>query len=189
MGKLKDEVNNIIKNSRGLNNAQSNAHNWLKTSKSVYNTNEIFKPGKIYIFRYENPLDKSKLWDMNPTVLSLGRTEGIDIGINLNFLNYTQRLFLLDKIYEQYFEHIQRSIKWSRGIPLKQAPILQLNYDNIKTQLSKTNYIKACRKYITSKRKNTKIISYNDWPRVAIINTASFNPNDPGKAYSKINDI
>lgn len=186
MGKLKTEISQLIKKSRGLNQARIDTNKWFNTSNSVVNTQELFKPGKIYVFRYEHPINKERLWDMNPTVLSLGRTEGLDIGLNLNFLTYNQRVALLDRVYEQYYEHIKRSVERSGGNPLRQEQIISMNYDNIKRFLSKTNYHKACRRYINNKRKNTKVISYSDWVRMAIINKSDFNNGDINQAHSKI---
>lgn len=193
MGKMKEEISQLVKKSKGLNEAKNDSEQWIKNTgnstgnKSVARTSEVFKPGKIYTFRYENPINKDRTWDRNPTVLSLGRIDGLDIGINLNYLTYKQRLTLLDRVYDQYYNRIQDSIKKSGGNALMQSEILALNYDNIKRFLSKGSYVKACRRYITSKRKNTIVVSYSEWARIAVIDNSDFTNGDINQAQEKTN--
>lgn len=193
MGKMKEEISQLVKKSKGLNEAKNDSEQWIKNTgnstgnNSVARTSEVFKPGKIYTFRYENPINKDRIWDINPTVLSLGRIDGLDIGINLNYLTYNQRLTLLDRVYDQYYNRIQDSIKKSGGNALMQSEILALNYDNIKRFLSKGSYVKACRRYITSKRKNTIVVSYSEWARIAVIDNSDFTNGDINQAQEKTN--
>jgi hypothetical protein len=188
---LKSKISDYVKGLKGLNQARNSTESWIRDAKnstgdkSIARTNEIFKPGKIYIFRYENPLDKERMWDLNPTVLSLGRVDGLDIGINLNYLNYNQRVNLLSTVYDQYSNIIEDTIERFGTNALNQKSIPAMNYDNISRFLEKSQYSKACRKYFTSKRKNTIVVGYNHWDKVAVINTSNFMNGDINKAQSK----
>jgi hypothetical protein len=187
---LKSQISQYVKNLKGLNQAKNSTEAWLRDVKnstgdnSIAKTNELFKPGKIYIFRYENPINKERMWDLNPTVLSLGRVDGLDIGINLNYLNYNQRVTLLDTVYNQYSNIIEDSIKNSGTNAKNQKSIPSMNYENIKKFLEKSTYQKACRRYMHSKRKNTIVVGYNHWDKIAVIDTSNFVNGDINKAQS-----
>ena len=108
MGQLSDEVKNFVQNARGLDNARMAADEWYKTvgkssgDKSIQSTSGPFQPGKIYIFRYEHPVTMERLeqWDANPVVLSLGRVDGNDVGINLNYLPQKVKLQAVSDLVE-----------------------------------------------------------------------------------------
>jgi hypothetical protein len=187
---LKSKISGYIKNLKGLNQARKSTEKWIRDAKdstgdkSIIKTNELFKPGKIYIFRYEEPINKERMWDLNPTVLSLGRVDGLDIGINLNYLNYNQRVALLDSVYNQYINIIEDTIEKSGTNAKNQRSIPSMNYDNIKRFLEKSVYHKACRRYKHNKRKNTIVVGYNHWDKIAVINTSNFVNGDINKAQS-----
>lgn len=194
MGKLSQDINALIRESRGLDVAKNSANSWFnKTSqsngdKSVESTSAIFRAGKIYIFRYENPKTATKLewWDRNPVVLSLGHFEGKDIGINLNLIPYGRKIQLLDKIYEQYLPKIERMIERGKGDASTEDGIADLTYDKLKPFLEKTGFGAAVRLYVTGLRSNTKVISFSKWKKVALIDLNDISGGDINQAYSQI---
>lgn len=190
MGKLRSEVRSLIQNMRGLKPAQEEARDWyLNTLKStgdtsVRRTGEPFIPGKIYVFRYETPVTEDKLpwWDKNPVVLSLGRKDGKDIGINLNLLPHTVRLNILDRIHEQYEPLIDDTLNRNVINVSDQPGIISLNYNNAKRFLSRMGFTYAIRTYITTLRKNTGIVSYNEWRRVVLLDFIDVAKGSRGQA-------
>jgi hypothetical protein len=194
VGKLSQDINALIRESRGLDVAKNSANSWFdKTSqstgdKSVESTSAIFRAGKIYIFRYESPKTEDKLewWDRNPVVLSLGHQGGKDIGINLNLIPYARKLQLLDKIYEQYLPKIERMIARGKGDASSEDGIADLTYDKLKPFLEKTGFGAAVRMYITGLRTNSKVISYSKWKNLALIDLNDISGADINKAYSNI---
>lgn len=192
MGKIKDDVNKLVKELRGKDVAIQNTRKWFKNTKasagdtSVKSTSSPFKPGKIYVFRYEKPKDNTRLWDRNPVVLSLGTSDGLDVGINLNFLPYAKRLDLLDRVYEQYKSITDAHIKSGGTDAVSQKAIVQMTYENVNRFLEKSGYMSAFRRYVTNKRKNTAIIGYSMWNRAVLLEISDISSGDINKAYSKL---
>lgn len=194
MGKLSQDINALIRESRGLDVAKNSVNSWFKNTsqstgdKSVESTSSIFRAGKIYIFRYENPKtgDKLEWWDRNPVVLSLGHKDGKDIGINLNLLPYSRKIQLLDKIYEQYLPKIERMIERGKGDATTEDGIADLTYEKLKPFLEKTGFGAAVRMYITGLRTNSKVISFTKWKNLALIDLNDIARGDINMAYSKL---
>lgn len=191
MPQVKDEVSQLVAKMRGRDVAVEDTKRWYKTTKAsagdftVKSTTESFKPGKIYVFRYENPVKQNKLWDRNPVVLSLGVDEGLDVGLNLNFFPYPKRLDLLDRVYDQYQGLIDRAIQLSAGDATSEQYLPQMRYDIIKRFLEKYDYMKAYRRYYTNKRTNSAVISYTVWNRAVLLDIADIADGDINKAYAK----
>ena len=194
MGKLSKEISALVTESRGLDIAKKESIEWYKKTasssgdSSVENYNGPFKPGKIYIFRYENPKTKDTLewWDRNPVVLSLGQHDGKDIGINLNLIPYARKIQLLDKIYDQYESRIDTMVKRGRGDASSEQGIPSFTYERVKPFLEKTGFGAAVRTYIIGLRKNSRVVSYFKWNRVALIDLNDIKGATINKAYSKI---
>lgn len=194
MGKLSQDISALIRESRGLDVAKNSANSWFKNTslstgdKSVESTSSIFKSGKIYIFRYESPKTKDKLewWDRNPMVLSLGRFEGKDIGINLNLIPYSRKLQLLDRIYEQYLPKIERMIERGKGDASTEDGIADFTFEKLKPFLEQTGFGAAVRLYVTGLRSNTKVISFSKWKNIALIDLNDIAGADINTAYSQI---
>lgn len=194
MGKLSSEIKALITESRGLDIAKKESNRWYEKAatssgdSSVESSSAPFRPGKIYIFRYENPKTKATLkwWDRNPVVLSLGQHDGKDIGINLNLIPYARKLQLLDKIYEQYLPMIESMIERGEGDASSESGIPALRYEMIKPFLDKTGFGAAVRMYITGLRKNTNVVSYSKWNKVALIDLNDISGATINQAYAKI---
>jgi len=190
---VKAEVSTLISKMKGRSIASADTKIWFKNTRnsagdtSVRRDSSPFKPGKIYVFRYETTERKGKMWDRNPVVLSLGRVDGFDVGINLNYLTYNQRLDLLDRIYEQFKESIDRSIENSGGDAISQTPIESMQYENIQQMFQGSDYIKAFRRYDTSKRNKSTIIGFSKWNRVVLLDIVDIAGGDINKAHAKTN--
>ena len=192
MAKLSDEVKNFVQNARGLDNARIAADEWYRTvgkssgDKSIQSYGGPFQPGKIYIFRYEHPVTMERLdqWDANPVVLSLGRADGNDVGINLNYLPQKVKLQVLDKIYKNFLPKIQEQEAKAPGQAKKQKPILSFNADTILAFLNKAGLGYAIKRYVTNLRKSTKVVSAEGWKYVPLLNLAQIKKTDIRKVQS-----
>ena len=89
MGQVKRDIRQLGKESGGMGNARSDAESWFEDSKksiretAVQKTARRFRPGQIYVFRYDEPKYATE-WDRNPCVLALDPAGNNDCGINLN---------------------------------------------------------------------------------------------------------
>ena len=76
MGQVLREIRELSKAAGGKTRAKSNAEDWFQSTskavreKAVSRSATRFQPGKIYVFRYENPV-AAFWWDSNPVVLAL----------------------------------------------------------------------------------------------------------------------
>jgi hypothetical protein len=192
MAKLSDEVKNFVKNARGLDNARSAADEWFKTvgkssgDKSIQSYGGPFQPGKIYIFRYENPVTKERLkqWDANPVVLSLGTVDGVDVGVNLNYLPQNVKLRVLDNIYKNFESKIDEQVAKAPGEAKKQKAILSFDANTIQSFLDKAGLGYAIKRYVTNLRKSTKVVSAEGWKYVPLLNLVQIKKTDIRKVQS-----
>lgn len=186
MNTLSTEVKNFIQNARGLDNAKVAATEWFKTvgksngDKSIQSYSGPFKPGKIYVFRYEHPVTEEKLevWDANPVVLSIGRVDGLDVGINLNYLPQRARLALLNKIYNSYGPKIEAAEAKNPGVAKEQKPILSMNQVELERFVGNLGINYAIKRYVTNLRKSSKVVSAEGWKYISVLDLAQFKPGN-----------
>jgi hypothetical protein len=186
MSSLSEEVKNFIQNARGLDNAKVAANEWFKTigksngDTSIQSYAGPFQPGKIYVFRYEHPVTQDRLqyWDANPVVLSLGRVDGVDVGINLNYLPQKAKLQLLDRIYKSFGSRIEEAEAKKPGVAKQQKSILSLNQATLERFVGKMGINYAIKRYVTNLRKNSKVVSAEGWKYLPLLDLAQFKPEN-----------
>lgn len=157
--------------------------NLSKDIKKV-RVNKPMYQGKIYTFTYD-PKTKDKLsyYDRNPIVLSIGQSKtinGLDLGVNLNFLPQKYKIHFLNVIYKQNRRIIQRSFENNQRLarsrknpnPNKEFP-LNCNYDLVKKLLPKELSF-ALRSYYRNRRKNIVMFGYNSWSPLSLLELHDF---------------
>lgn len=182
MGQIKRNIRELSKEAGGKTKAKKAAEEWFVKSStsiregSVQRTGQRFRPGKIYVFRYENP-KWAFWWDSNPVVLALNPADnGNDMGINLNMLPNSVKEELLDFIYEQYQGFI-------KGQTLKQAKSqanLSLTYEGAKSFLSRYGFDFAIRQYIPNRKSNQAVVGYDNWARIVLCDFIELNNSSIG---------
>jgi hypothetical protein len=180
MGLLKNLIREYEREVGGKGKAIISANKWFVKAKkdskeqTLVKTNERFKRGKIYIFRYNDPLTKERLsqWDANPVVLGLGQDDyGNDIGINFNYLPNPIRLKIMDKIMEEYSPRIEGAMRGKNKENAKaQQQITSLNYINLGKVLIKVGYKQAIRTYKPKLKTDQFVLSYEAWARLTYLN-------------------
>ncbi len=169
MSEVKKGIRELIKQSGGKAKAKSDAQDWFETSKksiregAVQNTATRMQPGKVYVFRYDDPKYATE-WDRNPCVLALDPAGGNDCGINLNLIPPQVKEELLDVVYERFQAFIKGQDKKKAKF---QAP-LSLTYDGAKNFLGRFGFDFAIRQYIPSRKSQQAVVAYEHWPRIAL---------------------
>ena len=177
MGKIKNDIKELIKENRSKTKAMLKSRLWFEKASiamrdnSVAFTRDPFKPGMIYVFRYDKPKHIATLpWlDKNPVVLALDPTDaGNDCGINLNLLPVDVKEDLLDLIYERMKGLIKSASSGNKMYNAKtQAPI-KLDYKGAKKFLDDFGLGFAIRQYIPNLKQNQKVVSYENWAQIAM---------------------
>jgi len=169
MGAIKRGIRELSKESGGKARAKGDAESWFTDSRkairetAVQTTSRRFRPGQLYVFRYEDP-KYAEWWDKNPCVLALDPAGGNDCGINLNMLPPNVKEELLDVVYERF----QGFIKGQDGKPAKSQAQLGLSYDGAKGFLAKFGFDFAIRQYIPSRKSQQAVVSFEHWSRIAL---------------------
>ena len=195
MSTLSTEIKNFVQNARGLDNARAAADEWFRSKGKSQKDTSIrvyagpFQPGKIYVFRYEKPVSINRLeqWDANPVVLSLGVVDGVDVGINLNYLPYKAKLAVLDKIYKNFESKIEEKERKSPGNVKRQTGILSFNANTIQDFLKKAGLGYAIKRYVTNLRKNTRAVDAEGWKYIPLLNLVQIKKTDIRKVESGYN--
>ena len=178
MGKLKDELKDLYKEHGGKKKAITEAESWFRRGsasrdKTIATEASPFRPGMIYVFRYEKPkyMDELPWWDQNPVVLALDPADKNDVGINLNLLPSDIRIELLDLVYTKLYSKINAQRKGIKSEDARlQGPINQFTYKGAKAYLEKFGYEYAIRQYIPKLKTKQQVVSYERWGYVAITN-------------------
>ena len=190
MSSLKDEIKELYKSMGGRAKALKQVQRWfdsgmaqLKSKDTTLDTErKPFKPGMIYVFKYEKPKHMEKLpwWDKNPVVLALNPTDQKnDIGINLNLLPSNIRIELLDAIYTQMKPFIELQKKGKTAYKAKlQGPLPNFTYESTKKFLEKFGYDFAIRQYVPNLKNNQRVVAYEKWSYVAICSLINVESND-----------
>lgn len=188
MGYIKKQILELSKAAGSKTMARRESEKWFEESKksirerAVVKTGQRFLPGKIYVFRYEDPVGKNTLkwWDLNPVVLALDPYDNTDLGINMNLLPVQVKEQLLDFVYER----MKGQIKNKTMGPASENAIAQghisLTYSGASNFLKRYGYDFAIRRYIPSRKKNQAVVSYENWARIALCDFIDINGSTPG---------
>jgi len=175
MGQLKSKINESIKQNGSKRAARVNAEKWYKKSLKAFNNKEVtsnvqlrFIPGKIYVFRYDDPITEDlQWWDRNPVVLALDPVNGNDCGINLNLLTVPMKEQLLDDVYDKLAGQIKTQTTRNGNNASTQGQ-LSIRYESAKRYLDKYGFGFAVRQYIPSRKKKQAAVSYENWHMIAL---------------------
>jgi hypothetical protein len=177
MGKLKKELDELYKMHGSKKKAINEAESWFKRGaaklrdKTIQSDAQPFRPGMIYVFRYEKPkyMEDLPWWDKNPTVLALDPMGKNDVGINLNLLPSDVRIELLDFVYTRLYSTITAQTRGNKSEDAKaQGPIMAFSYANARTYLEKFGYEYAIRQYIPKLKTKQQVVSFERWGYMAI---------------------
>lgn len=185
---LKDDINDYIREQKGFNNALKEALVWHNTmlsdekSKIVEKVNSIsfFEPGKLYKFRYDPKTQKLPFYDITPLVLSLGQRKFepsgtvVDIGLNLNFLPWDIRIFLLNYIGKTFEKKLEQQTNWFWEGKAKAQEPLDISYDKIAKIVKALALDYAVRNYLPGHKSEVSVISYDGWVPGMVIQTDNF---------------
>jgi len=183
MGYVKKTIKELTRMAGSKTEAKKQAEDWFQKSKKKLNEKEVsnwsdrFLPGKIYVFRYDNPITKGTLdwWDQNPVVLALVSTTSNDIGVNLNLLPIQVKEELLDRVYSMYEGSIKtKSMGSDKANALRQRGI-NLKYEDMASFLRRTGFEFAIRQYIPFRKTNQHVVAYESWPKIALCDFADLN--------------
>jgi len=172
MGYVKKTIRELSKSAGSKKKATAEAEKWYEhglrtmSEKAVQSDRGRFEPGKIYVFRY-NPITPDLEWfDKNPVVLALEGVNGKDLGINLNLLPNRVKEDLLDDLYTR----MEGQIKFNstgKTSATSERP-LRITYSGMKSYLKRYGYDFAIRQYIPSRKTSQGVVSYSEWPRIAL---------------------
>lgn len=187
MGEVRKQIRALSKEFGGKARAAREAESWFETSKKAVREKAVarsagpFQPGKIYVFRYENPVS-AFWWDSNPIVLALNKSDtGNDMGINLNMLPVKVKEDLLDFVYEQYMGYIQGQTRGSKTENARAQAPLSLSYQGAKSFLKRYGFDFAIRQYASSRKSQQVVVSYEHWARIALCDFIELNNSSVGK--------
>jgi len=187
MGQVKTDIRTLSREAGGKRRAAANAEEWFTTTsksvreKAVSRSARRFEPGKIYVFRYENPVS-AFWWDSNPVVLALNTADsGNDMGINLNMLPVPLKEDLLDFVYEQYQQYISGQTRGAKKENARAQAPLSLSYEGAKQFLKRYGFDFAIRQYKASRKSQQQVVSYEHWARIALCDFIELNNSSIGQ--------
>jgi hypothetical protein len=178
MGQIKKDIADKIKTAGSKSKAIKGATDWYSTAlktfldKSVAKDGGRFVPGKIYVFRYDNPVTEGlQWWDKNPVVLALDPYNNNDVGINLNLLPQKLKETLLDDVHIRLNGQIKTN-ETRAAENAKAQGQLRLSYEGAKRYLDKYGFGFAIRQYIPGIKKKQAVVSYENWANIVLCDFA-----------------
>jgi hypothetical protein len=176
MGEIKSKIAKYSKDNGGKTAARKAAEVWYNKALNSFRDKSVAKsktlpfiPGKIYVFRYDNPKTEQYLawWDRNPVVLALDPVAGNDCGINLNLLPVEIKEKLLDDIYTRLSGSIKTLTTRAKDDANAQGR-LQMTYTGAKSYLDRYGFGFAVRQYIPMLKRKQAVVSYENWHLIAL---------------------
>lgn len=182
---ISDSVQKLIKEEKSRYNAVTSSFKWLKESIKdkedfVYRLEltDPFRAGKIYKFEYVAQTPELPFYDKTPCIISLGQIKYknsiCERGINLNFLPFDVRTYVLNRIH--YYFHNTINLE-QKGNKKKNAHLqggLPVNYRSVKNLLHSVYAEYAIRNYFIAYKSNVYNISYEFWDRAALLESDNF---------------
>lgn len=186
MGEIKRNIRLLSRQAGGKVKARRDAEDWFETSKKAIREKAVtrqagpFQPGKIYVFRYDNPVS-AWWWDSNPVVLALDPADnGNDLGINLNMLPVAVKEELLDFIYEQYQGYIKGQTRGNKQENARTQAPLSFSYDGAKQFLKRYGFDFAIRQYKRNRKAQQVVVSYENWAKIVLCDFIELNNSSIG---------
>jgi len=187
MGRVKKDIKELIRESRGKRRARKAAEAWYQAGKKsaeqkgVQTKGGRFQPGKIYVFKY-NPKYKNELpwYDANPVVLALDPNGNNDVGINLNLIPGYVKELLLDRVYESFSLEIARKKLGKKKNDAVAQGGLSINWEDSKDSLARYKF--ALRQYIPNRKIGQAVVSYENWGKIVLCDFADLN----GTTYTEL---
>ena len=178
MGQIKKDIQSQIKIHGSKAKARAEAEDWYSTALSSFNDRTVvkkgerFRPGKIYVFRYDTPITENlQWWDRNPVVLALDPYKGNDVGINLNILPIQVKETLLDDLHIRLNGQIKTNETRARKNAAAQGQ-LNLTYNGAKRYLDRYGFGFAVRQYKPNLKAGQAVVSYENWAKIVLCNFA-----------------
>jgi hypothetical protein len=172
----------------------TDSYKWLieetsggKSTRAQVNEDVWFKPGKIYIFKYDakykNFLD---YWDRHPIVLALGKRQLdsgsiVNVGINISWYPPFARNEIIKRIQKMYEPQFKNAIKKKPKNANEQQPII-IDLYRMKLALDPLGLSWAIRNYLPDRILQPKIcICYEDWDKAIKLDQPKIYPEIQGK--------
>jgi hypothetical protein len=183
MAYVKSEIKRLSKEAGSKAAARKEAEKWFQDSLKDRSVTEAkytryrFEPGKIYVFKYEDPKYTKELpWRYkNPVVLAIEQVDKNDLGINLNLLPVKIKEELLDDLYRRLEPQIKSAQKGKDALNATGQKPLRITYEGIKKYLERYGFEFAIRQYIPERKKEQAVVTYNRWPDIALCNFIELN--------------
>lgn len=188
MGKVRKDIRLLSKEAGGKVRARRESEEWFEASKNAVREKAVgrdsrpFVPGKIYVFRYDNPVS-AYWWDSNPVVLALDPPDvsGNDMGINLNMLPVKIKEDLLDFVYDQYEQYINGQTRGNKVENARAQGALSLSYAGAKQFLKRYGFDFAIRQYKRNRKAQQVVVSYENWAKIVLCDFIELNNSSIGK--------
>ena len=187
MGKVRKDIRQLSKEAGGKVRAGAEAEDWFNASKKAIREKAVsrdgrgFQPGKVYVFRYDNPVS-AYWWDSNPVVLALNPSDnGNDMGINLNMLPVKVKEDLLDFVYDQYEQYINGQTRGSKVEDGRAQGSLSLSYQGAKSFLQRYGFDFAIRQYKKGRKSQQVVVSYENWAKIVLCDFIELNNSSIGQ--------
>jgi|LakMenEpi03Aug12_release.lakeMendotaPanAssembly.Ray.scaffolds.fasta_scaffold492848_2 hypothetical protein len=136
-----------------------------------------FTLGKLYYFNYYPTLIEARnVYDTNPIVISVGSDEkGTgDLGLNIRFLPFNVRIQFMNALVNAAYGQISAACQGQKQLKARLQSSVNLDYYAIKPIIDRFGAGYAVRDYLKPGRTNVKVISYENWHKMACINSDTF---------------
>lgn len=179
---FRDAVDSLVTQYRSPKKASEESKQWVSNMISERNPtvgiigSGDFTSGKLYYFNYlPTLLEGRELFDSNPIILSLGDAQyNGTLGINLRFLPFKVRVNFLNEFVNAASSRIDSASSGRKERIARLQSSLNITWDSLGRLRSKYKLQYATRVYLFAGMRNMKVVSYENWHRMACINDDTF---------------
>jgi hypothetical protein len=190
---FRDAVDSLIKQYRSPQGASEASKNWVSNMLSEGNpvVGQIgtaqFASGKFYYFNYlPTLLENREVFDSNPIILSLGDAQyNGTLGVNIRFLPFKIRVDFLNEFVNAASSRIDSASSGRQQRIARLQSSLNITWESLGRLRRKYKLEYATRNYLFAGMSNVKVISYENWHRMACIDDDTFVGENSSVIHSK----
>lgn len=179
---FRDAVDSLVTQYRSPQGASEASKKWVSNMLSEGNPvvgrigTAQFASGKFYYFDYlPTLLENREVFDSNPIILSLGDAQyNGTLGVNIRFLPFKVRVDFLNEFVNAASSRIDSASSGRQEKIARLQSSLNITWESLGRLRYKYGLEYATRNYLFAGMSNVKVISYENWHRMACIDDDTF---------------
>lgn len=185
MVNLSEEIKEYKRGNLDMYRLRKDTKSWYGAVKNSRATEimplgaELMHYGKIHTFAYDpGTKDQMPYWDARPTIIMLdvrytAAGQLVEVGLNINYFPLAIREKIITRVHSLYRGTISDRIN-ARPFNAIQQGKIRMDISRIQTFAKSYGASFGIKQYSPLRRRETSIVSYDEWKRIPFLNRERF---------------